>query len=55
MDTRFYCFLFRCRKLSSYGKEEVEAQIKALNEAGINEYLLWNAGNKYSQGVDYTP
>lgn len=38
-----------------YGKEEVEAQIKALNEAGINEFLLWNAGNKYSSGVDYTP
>ncbi|MET1014390.1 MAG: putative glycoside hydrolase [Paenisporosarcina sp.] len=38
-----------------YGKAEVEAQIKALNEAGINEYLLWNAGNRYSPGVDYTP
>ncbi len=38
-----------------YGKEEVEAQIRALNEAGINEFLLWNAGNKYSKGVDYTP
>ncbi|WP_313892485.1 putative glycoside hydrolase [Psychrobacillus sp.] len=38
-----------------YGKAEVEAQIKALNEAGIMEYLLWNAGNKYSPGVDYTP
>ncbi|SDM45890.1 hypothetical protein SAMN05518871_101277 [Psychrobacillus sp. OK028] len=39
----------------TYGKAEVEAQIKALKEAGINEYLLWNAGNKYSKGVDYTP
>ena len=38
-----------------YGKDEVEAQIKALNEAGIKEFLLWNAGNKYSKGVDYTP
>lgn len=38
-----------------YGKEEVEAQIKALNEQGIKEFLLWNAGNTYSQGVDYTP
>lgn len=38
-----------------YGKAEVEAQIKALNEAGIKEYLLWNAGNRYSPGVDYTP
>lgn len=38
-----------------YGKAEVEGQIKALNEAGINEFLLWNAGNKYTPGVDYTP
>ncbi len=38
-----------------YGKEEVEAQIKALNEGGINEFLLWNPVNKYTVGVDYTP
>ncbi len=38
-----------------YGKEEVEAQIKALKENGIDEFLLWNAKNKYTEGVDYTP
>lgn len=38
-----------------YGKAEVEAQIKALNENGIDEFLLWNAGNNYTKGVDYTP
>jgi hypothetical protein len=38
-----------------YGAAEVQAQILALNEAGIKEYLLWNAGNRYSPGVDYTP
>ena len=38
-----------------YGAAEVEAQIRALNESGIKEYLLWNAGNRYSPGVDYTP
>ncbi len=38
-----------------YGKNEVEAQIKALNEQGINEYLLWNAGNTYTTGVNYKP
>ncbi|RNF38475.1 putative glycoside hydrolase [Planococcus salinus] len=38
-----------------YGKAEVEAQIKALNDHGIEEFLLWNAGNSYSKGVDYTP
>ncbi|MCD5324690.1 MULTISPECIES: putative glycoside hydrolase [Pontibacillus] len=38
-----------------YGKAEVEAQIRALNENGINEFLLWNAGNSYTENVDYTP
>ncbi|MBM7659758.1 hypothetical protein JOC85_000525 [Bacillus mesophilus] len=38
-----------------YGKEEVEAQIRALNENGIKEFLLWNAGNTYTTNVDYTP
>jgi hypothetical protein len=39
----------------AYGKAEVEAQIKALNDQGINEFLLWDAGNSYTEGVDYTP
>lgn len=39
----------------SYGVEEVEAQIRALNENGIDEFLIWNAGNDYTEGVDYTP
>ncbi|MGN8644602.1 putative glycoside hydrolase [Gracilibacillus sp. HCP3S3_G5_1] len=38
-----------------YGVEEVEAQIRALNENGIDEFLIWNAGNTYTEGVDYTP
>lgn len=38
-----------------YGKREVELQIKALNEAGIKEFLVWNAGNNYTPNVDYTP
>ena len=38
-----------------YGKAEVEAQIKALNDNGIDEYLLWNAGNTYTTGVNYKP
>ena len=40
---------------TQYGKKEVEAQIKALNENGIDEYLIWNAGNVYTENVDYTP
>ena len=39
----------------NYGKKEVEAQIKALNDNGIEEFLLWDATNTYSEGVDYTP
>ncbi|MBM7540167.1 putative glycoside hydrolase [Amphibacillus cookii] len=39
----------------TYGVEEVEAQIRALNENGIDEFLLWNAGNVYTEDVDYTP
>ncbi|WP_117149596.1 putative glycoside hydrolase [Paraliobacillus zengyii] len=38
-----------------YGVAEVEAQIKALNENDITEFLLWNAGNTYTENVDYTP
>ncbi|MEK3935368.1 putative glycoside hydrolase [Sporosarcina sp. FSL W7-1349] len=38
-----------------YGKAEVEAQIKALKENGIDEFLLWNAGNRYTAGVNYIP
>lgn len=38
-----------------YGKKEVEDQIKALNEQGIDEYLIWNASNRYTPNVDYTP
>lgn len=36
-----------------YGKREVEAQIKAMYDNGIEEFLLWNAGNTYTQQVNY--
>jgi hypothetical protein len=38
-----------------YGKDEIEAQIKGLQDQDIHEFLLWNAGNSYTKGVDYTP
>ncbi|SDH71721.1 hypothetical protein SAMN05192534_1107 [Alteribacillus persepolensis] len=38
-----------------YGVAEVEDQIRALQEQDIQEFLLWNAGNSYTEGVDYTP
>ncbi|MCZ0717337.1 putative glycoside hydrolase [Aerococcus kribbianus] len=37
----------------TYDANAVQAQIDALQDHGVNEYLLWNAGNEYSQGVDY--
>lgn len=36
-----------------YGKHEVEEQIRALKANGVEEFLLWNASNRYSPGVDY--
>ncbi|WP_240732970.1 putative glycoside hydrolase [Jeotgalibacillus sp. S-D1] len=38
-----------------YGAAEVQAQIQALYDNDINEFLLWNAGNTYTEGVDYLP
>jgi hypothetical protein len=38
---------------TQYGKAQVEAQIKALQENGINEFLVWNAGNSYTENVDW--
>ncbi|GAA0350761.1 hypothetical protein GCM10008932_00030 [Alkalibacterium iburiense] len=37
-----------------YGAEEVSAQIRALHDHGVNEFLLWNAGNTYSEGATYS-
>ena len=34
-----------------YGPTEVKAQIKALHELGIHEFLLWNAGCKYTEAA----
>ncbi|TBL81298.1 putative glycoside hydrolase [Paenibacillus thalictri] len=31
-----------------YGKKEVDEQIRALHDNGVEEFLLWNAGNSYS-------
>ncbi|RAP75540.1 putative glycoside hydrolase [Paenibacillus montanisoli] len=36
-----------------YGKAEVDAQIKALNDTGIHEYLLWNANNRYTADANF--
>jgi hypothetical protein len=43
-----------------YGPADVKAQIKALSDLGIHDFLLWNAGNRFSEaafskGKDKTP
>lgn len=34
-----------------YSDKQVEEQIKALEKNGVKEYLLWNAGNRYSEAA----
>ncbi len=48
-------WLYGGSPVTQYGVAEVEAQIRALNEGGIDEFLIWNASNVYTEGVDYTP
>ncbi|MER2095145.1 MAG: putative glycoside hydrolase, partial [Aerococcus urinaeequi] len=38
---------------AEYGVTEVQDQIDAVIESGANEYLLWDASNTYTRGVDY--
>jgi hypothetical protein len=38
---------------AEYGKAEVEAQIRALNNLGLSSYMVWDPSNKYSRGVEY--
>jgi hypothetical protein len=37
----------------NYGKHEVEEQIRALKANGVDEFLLWNSKNRFTQGVKY--
>lgn len=36
-----------------YGKHEIDEQIRALKDNGVEEYLLWNAGNNYTQDANF--
>lgn len=36
-----------------YGKKEVEEQIRALKDMNVDEYLLWNAANRYTENVNF--
>lgn len=33
-----------------YGPEEIRAQIQAVYDAGYEEWILWNASNRYTEG-----
>ncbi|MSR36138.1 MAG: hypothetical protein EXR95_05760 [Gemmatimonadetes bacterium] len=35
----------------AYGAPEVRAQIQATYDAGLEEWVLWNAGSKYTEGA----
>lgn len=37
-------------KYIKYGPQEIKDQIKALNDLGIEEFMLWNAANRYTKG-----
>ncbi len=34
-----------------YGAKEIQAQIKAAHDLGYDQYLMWNAGNRYTEGA----
>jgi len=38
-------------RYKKYGPAEVRAQIKATYDAGVEEWLLWNAGNRFTAGA----
>jgi len=37
----------------NYDRHAVSKQIQAGNDLGINSFLLWDAKNKYTRGIDY--
>lgn len=37
----------------NYGAHEVSEQIRALHDHGVEEYLLWNAGNTYTEDATF--
>lgn len=37
-------------RYKKYGPAEIRAQIKATKDAGVKEWILWNAGNRYTAG-----
>ncbi|MGW9988259.1 putative glycoside hydrolase [Staphylococcus hominis] len=38
-----------------YDTKAISEEVQALKDNGVNEFLLWNAGNDYTEGVNYNP
>lgn len=38
-----------------YDAKTISEEVQALKDNGVNEFLLWNAGNDYTEGVNYNP
>lgn len=38
-----------------YDAKAISEEVQALKDNGVNELLLWNAGNDYTEGVNYNP
>lgn len=38
-----------------YGPQQIREQIQAVYDAGYEEWILWNAGNRYTEGGLYGP
>lgn len=38
-----------------YDAKAISEEVQALKDNGVNEFLLWNVGNDYTEGVNYNP
>lgn len=38
-----------------YDAKAISEEVQALKDNGVNEFLLWNASNDYTEGVNYNP
>ncbi|GAA0455047.1 putative glycoside hydrolase [Alkalibacillus silvisoli] len=48
-------WLYSSGNVFTYGPDEVEAQIQALYDNGIYEYLLWDPSNRYTRETNFDP
>lgn len=46
-------FTYPSAGATHYGPEQVMAQVRALRELGIENFMLWDATNKYSRGSNF--